>query len=118
MSIYDKSFVTVLAVSALLVVIAVPLALRKVPRNAVYGFRTCATLASEELWLAANAHFGRGLIAASLCGAALAAGAYLLRPLPPELMVPATVFMMAVPSLLAALATLRYVRAMERSGAR
>jgi SdpI/YfhL protein family len=53
----------------LLVFIAIPLAPRMVSRDVVYGFRTRATLSDDAIWYEANAHFGRYLLVASLCGA-------------------------------------------------
>jgi uncharacterized membrane protein len=110
MDVHDKSLVTVLAVWLLLVVLAVPLVLRVVPRNAVYGFRTRATLADEQLWLSANAYFGRKLIVAAVVGCALAIVTYLAFPLAPDLVVPVTVLCFAGPGLIATLATMRFLR--------
>jgi hypothetical protein len=50
--------------------LAIPLILRRVPRNAFYGFRTCATVADDFVWYEANAYFGRRLVAFSLASAA------------------------------------------------
>jgi hypothetical protein len=44
------------------VLISIPLILRKVPRNVVYGFRTRATLGDDLVWYEANAYFGRRLV--------------------------------------------------------
>jgi uncharacterized membrane protein len=110
MDIHDKSLITILGVSALLAVIAVPLALRLVPRNAVYGFRTRATLADDELWFSANAYFGRKLIVATACGCAAAIATLLVYPLPGEWVVSFSVLCFALPSLIAALATVRFIR--------
>ena len=59
MSIFEKGFVTIIACAALLILVALPLALRKVPRNVAYGFRTRATMADDGIWCEANAYFGR-----------------------------------------------------------
>jgi hypothetical protein len=116
MSIFDKGFFTVLGFSALLSLVAIPLALRKVPRNVAYGFRTRATMAGDEIWFEANSHFGRGLIAASLCGAFVAYLIYRFQPLPPAVFLPVSILVLVVPSLVAAVATARYVRSLGRSG--
>lgn len=110
MDIHDKSLITILGVSLLLVALAVPLALRLVPRNAVYGFRTRATMANDELWLSANAYFGQRLIVGTVFGCALAIIMYLLFALPPDLIVPVSVLCLALPSLIVTLATVRFVR--------
>jgi uncharacterized membrane protein len=111
MSIFDKGFVTIVACAALLILVALPLALRKVPRNVAYGFRTRATMADDEIWYAANAHFGRGLIVASLCGVFAAYLIHRFQPFPPAVFLPVSILVLIAPSLVAALATARYVRA-------
>src|SRR5947207_2664988 len=59
-------FITVMACDALFAVLAVPLLLRKVPPNVVYGYRTRATLTNDALWYEANAHFGRRFLIGSV----------------------------------------------------
>lgn len=114
MNIYDKGFVTILAVSALVVVIAIPLALRWVPRNVVYGFRTRATMANDATWYEANAYFGRALLIATLFGAFLAYVVYLVRPFSPTVFLPVSVLVLAAPTLVATVATVRRVRRLTR----
>ena len=60
-----------LTLCALLFVIALPLALRVVRPNRVYGFRTPQTLASRDLWYSANAFAGRPLLISALLSTAL-----------------------------------------------
>jgi uncharacterized membrane protein len=110
MSIYDKGFITIIACAALLIVVAIPLALRKIPRNVIYGYRTRATMANDEIWFDANAYFGRGLVIASLCGAFAGYLIYRFEPFPPAVYLPVSLFVLAVPSLVAALATARFIR--------
>jgi hypothetical protein len=114
MTIYDKGFVTILAVSAFVMVIAIPLALRWVPRNVAYGFRTRATMANDATWYEANAYFGRALLIATLCGAFLACVIYLVRPFSPAVFLPVSVLVLAAPTLVATLATVRRVRKLVR----
>ncbi len=45
----------------------IPLMLRKVPPNRLYGFRVPATLKDEQVWYEANAHSGLLML---LCGLA------------------------------------------------
>jgi hypothetical protein len=113
MNIFDKGFFTILGCSALLILVAVPLALRKIPPNAAYGFRMRATMANDKIWYAANAHFGRGLILSAICGAVLAYLLHLFQPLSPDAFLPVSVILLVAPSLIAALATSRYVRSLE-----
>ena len=41
-------------VPVLLIVLAIPLILQKIPRNGFYGFRTPYTLSSDDVWYRAN----------------------------------------------------------------
>lgn len=50
MNIYDKGLITILGLALLFIVIAVPLLLRKVPRNVIYGFRTRANMGRDEVF--------------------------------------------------------------------
>ncbi len=50
-------------------VTSLPLALRMVPPNPVYGFRTRFTRSSREVWYDANAFAGRAMLAASVVSA-------------------------------------------------
>ena len=66
MSVYEKGLITILGLQALFLVLAIPLVLRKVRRNRVYGFRTCATLRDDRTWYETNAYFGRLMIVSSV----------------------------------------------------
>ena len=50
------------ASGALLIAISIPLILRKVPPNALYGLRVEATFADERVWYEANAATGRDFV--------------------------------------------------------
>jgi hypothetical protein len=50
-------------------VISLPLILRLVPPNGIYGFRTRATLSSRAAWYSANAFHGWALLGAAVIGA-------------------------------------------------
>lgn len=110
MSIFEKGFFTILGLSLALILLAIPLALRKVRPNVVYGYRTRATLSDEDVWYEANAYFGRRLIVASLVGAIAAWALYVLNPLPPDVFLPVSIAVLVAPTLVAALATARFVR--------
>ncbi|MHB8494904.1 MAG: SdpI family protein [Casimicrobiaceae bacterium] len=112
MNIYDKGLVTILGVSTLLIVVAMPLALRRVPRNILYGFRTRATMANDEIWYDANAYFGRALIISTLCGALVACVIYLVQPFPPAAFLPASILLLAAPALIVTVATFRHTRSL------
>jgi uncharacterized membrane protein len=50
---------------------SIPLILKVVPRNSLYGFRTASTLASDEVWFRANHFAGWALLIAAAASAAL-----------------------------------------------
>ena len=87
--------------------IALPLALRKFPRNRLYGVRSRRTLADDRVWYETNAYGGRCLIVASSVTLVivLVLG---LTPLPRDLLVPAGLVALVVPSLVAAILALRH----------
>lgn len=116
MNIYDKGFVTALAVCVLLMVIAIPLVLRWIPRNIAYGFRTRTTMANDATWYEANAYFGRALLVSSLCSAFLAYVIYFVQPFSPTVILPVSVLVLAAPTLVAAVATARHVHSLATSG--
>ena len=62
-------------VNLVLLACALPLAMRLVPLQNLFGFRTKASTASEKAWYTLNAAFGKTVSA--ICGAAVAAGAAL-----------------------------------------
>jgi len=51
---------------ALVIALAIPMALGKVPPNGLYGFKTEKTLASREVWYAANRVAGWLMVGAGL----------------------------------------------------
>ena len=69
---------------ALFVALGVPLAMKKVPPNAWYGFRTARTLASPEVWYTVNRSSGRDLILAGVPAGAALLLPMLLRARPPS----------------------------------
>ena len=54
---------TCVASGVLLVILGIPLALRRVPPNRTYGIRFLSTLADETVWYEINARGGRHLMA-------------------------------------------------------
>jgi hypothetical protein len=58
------------ALCAFLAILALPLLLRLIGPNRLYGFRTLATLSNPELWYAANAFAGGALLVAAAVSAA------------------------------------------------
>ncbi len=83
-TVYFKGLVTILACTGLFVLLAIPLILRKVPRNGLYGFRTPKTLRNDEIWYEANSFFGWGMVFASVVSAIAINVLYSLPELTPE----------------------------------
>ena len=108
------SFITVIGLQILLAIVALPLALRLIPRNWVYGFRTRATLADEAVWYDVNAYFGRGLLLASVIGLGLVAPLYLLHVLPPVLFFPVALLLTVVPSIPVMALTVQYLKSLNQ----
>ncbi len=59
----------ILGLSAVFFLLGLPLALRKVPPNGVYGFRTRTTLQGPSFGYPVNAFYGRCLLVAGLASA-------------------------------------------------
>ncbi len=110
MTVFEKGLITSVGCAVLLALLAIPLMLRKVPRNVVYGFRTRATLSDDSLWYEANAHFGRGLLIANIVSALAIIVIYRGRYLSPPTFLEMSVVALVVPTGIAALATARHVR--------
>jgi uncharacterized membrane protein len=58
--------IAVTVACVLIAVLGVPLILRKVPPNALYGFRTPRTLSSPDIWYPANAFSGAAMLVAAI----------------------------------------------------
>src|SRR5262249_33074635 len=102
----------VVACDALFAVLAVPLMLRKVRPNVIYGYRTRATLGNESIWYEANAHFGARFLAGSVISGTAGLAPSFTHPA--EQFVPLAVVPLVVPPLLAAVATASFVRRLPR----
>jgi len=103
----------VIGVAIVTALIALPLALRKIPRNRLYGVRTRRTLADDRVWYETNAYGGRCLIVASAVTIALVV-ILGLTPLPRDLLVPAGLAALVVPSLVAAILAVRHAGRISR----
>ena len=66
----------------LLVILAIPMIMGKVPPNNLYGFRTKKTLSDPEIWYPANAYAGKWLL---VWGVLMIVAALLLPWLLPDL---------------------------------
>lgn len=54
-----------------LFVLGIPLALKLIPPNGIYGFRTASTKANTDLWWQVNTFLGRALVVAALAAGAI-----------------------------------------------
>ena len=110
-----KGLVTILACDFLFAILAIPLILRKVPRNVVYGFRTRATLEDDFIWFEANAHFGRGLLLSSIFSAVAMVLLYFSDLMSLEIFIKASLVVLVVPPIVPVLLTLRYIKSIKQS---
>lgn len=108
-----KALITILICDAVFALIAVPLILRKVPRNVVYGFRIKATMENDFVWYEANAYFGRLLLIGSVVSALLIILLYFSDIVSMQNFLNASLAVLVVPSLLAVLLTLRFIKSIR-----
>jgi len=101
---------TILILDALFIVLAIPLILKKVPRNRFYGFRVKATLENDFVWYETNAYFGRGFFIASVLSACLIAGLFFFDLVAATDFTRASLAVLIVPQLLVVLLTFRFIR--------
>lgn len=113
MTVYEKGTITVIGVAVLLALVSIPLVLRKVPPNIVYGYRTRTTLLNERIWYHANAYFGRAQLVASVVSIAVIAMLYSTRVLSPYAFLNVSVPIVLVPTAVAIVLTQRYIRSLE-----
>ena len=84
------------AIGVLLAGLAIPLLMRRVPPNEVYGLRVPATLADEWVWYEANARSARWLLGLGILVAALALALPALGALDPTVMMVVLVFVLVL----------------------
>jgi len=61
----ERKRTQLIASCILLIIISIPLILRVVPPNGVYGFRTASTQSNSAIWYPANAFLGWALLVAA-----------------------------------------------------
>jgi hypothetical protein len=110
MTVFDKGVLTLEGCAILFAILAIPLMLRKVPRNVLYGYRTRRTLRDDNVWYDANAHFGRGLFIASITSVIAVFVLSSAHFLSPQVLLPVCVVALVAPSAIAGLATAAYIR--------
>jgi len=114
MTVFEKGLITIGVCAFVFALLAIPLMLRKVPRNVVYGYRTRATLSDDLVWYEANAYFGRALLIASIISALTIFVLYRGQYLSPIAFLNTSVVVLVVPAAIAGLATARRVRSLTR----
>jgi hypothetical protein len=117
MSVHGKAVIALLGCDVVLAAIALPLAMRKVRRNWIYGFRTPATLSDDRIWFEANAHFGRGLLIAAVVGSA-AILVLSQADLSPRAFLNASIAALVLPGSVATVATFRFIGVLKRGEVR
>jgi uncharacterized membrane protein len=110
MSVFDKGLITILVTCAVFSVVSIPLVLRKVPRNPVYGYRTRATLSDDKVWYEVNTYFGSRFLVASVLSACIAVAIHIWGGIPPATYLKVSVVLLVAPVVAAWLLTARFVR--------
>ncbi|HQA83533.1 MAG TPA: SdpI family protein [Syntrophales bacterium] len=112
MDAYDKGLITILVCCAIFCLVSIPLVLRKVPRNPIYGYRTRTTLRDDKTWYEANAYFSRRFLIASVLSACIALLLHDWRGLSPETFMKLSVALLAAPVAFAWPLTVRFIHEM------
>lgn len=113
MTVYDKSLITVLVCDAVFSLVSIPLILRKIPRNSVYGYRTRTTLSNDAIWYETNEYFGLRFLIGSIVSTCLAIIVYECRCISPDVYPLVTVVLLAAPVAIVGLLTARFVRSIS-----
>lgn len=107
--------ILLVVVGLLIIVLAIPLAQRRVPPNRWYGIRLPSTLADEGVWYAANARAGRDMIVVGTVVTLLALAAPLALPhWPPDLRTLFVAVVLVVGSMIATVRAVRHVGRLRR----
>jgi uncharacterized membrane protein len=101
-----------LAACGAIALISIPMILKRVPPNRIYGFRTPETLADRALWYQVNQFAGWALFAAAALGAILLASA----PANAPESVAFAILAFVLPVLAALGASYVYMRKVDRAG--
>ena len=103
MSVFDKGLITICVCCAVFAMISLPLIFRKVPRNPVYGYRTCATLKDDALWYDANSYFGRWFFVLSVLTSGIAVVIDLWQVISPGVYMKVSIALLVTPVAIAAI---------------
>jgi len=92
--------------------ISIPMILRRIPPNGLYGFRVKKTMENPEIWYKVNEHFGKRLFAASLIQVLVCVGLYFVPGLTQDTYSYAALAVWVVTFGFAMLASVRYLRSL------
>ncbi len=108
-----KILVTILICDFIFIMISIPLILRKVPRNVIYGFRTPTTLKNDFIWYEANACFGRLFLIGSLLSAFIMLFIYFSDIVPAQHFINAGIAVLVIPAIIATVLTFLYLKSIQ-----
>ncbi len=97
----------------LLILISIPLILRKIPPNRIYGFRIRWTLEDPELWYSVNAYSAKWLVFVGLCAILGATGLALIPGIPLDIYAFGNLGIFVFSFTLALLQAIRFLRIQE-----
>jgi uncharacterized membrane protein len=97
----------------LLILLSIPLILRRIPPNAVYGFRIQWTRRNPELWYSVNAHAGKWLAFAGSCSLLGSIGLSLIPGISLAVYAFACLAILAAAVVLAVVQSIRFLRLMD-----
>ncbi len=110
MDVFDKGLCTILRCTLLFVLLSLPLILRRVPRNPLYGYRTRLTLSNDQRCYEVNAYFAGRLLAATLLTSWMAPALYLWHRPPAQTFMQLTSALLVAPVVFAWLLTIRFTQ--------
>jgi uncharacterized membrane protein len=97
----------------LLILLSIPLILRKIPPNPIYGFRVQWTLKDPDLWYPMNAYTGKWLVFVGVCSVLGAVGLSFVPGISLAVYAFSCLGIFAASIILAILQSIRYLRKME-----
>ena len=100
----------------LLVGLALPLLLDKVPPNGWYGFRVPSTLYNPDLWYKVNRYMARWLLLSGIITVAGAVALYLVPGLSVDAYAWLCLLIFAVPFAIGVVLSFRYLRRLQKAG--
>jgi uncharacterized membrane protein len=99
----------------LLVLISLPLLLKKIPPNPVYGFRLSPALDDRRIWYATNAHSAKRLMLAGASSALAAIALYFVPGIRLDIYALGCLAVFAIVALPGLIQSVKYMKAMAKS---